>query len=258
MIATLTKSIHRSGTHVVSVYATGLNNRDNNVREEMTLLTLWGRDKMTTICISFPNTIFKWPEKPIAICSKAWHGEDTRPLPESVVIPAKVYESLGLIELITSRILYWENISMRIKTVLFENTRDTFTQIAESGQFRPLQVGSGRGTGRPYFVKSPMGHFATHTQSFAHLKLIFLVGGFQPYTTRLVRRPAIYTATRSQAFGSGVAVGLIMRIETLLVLVRHHIFIKNLVESRSGLLRIEMYRGFKRLFNPTDTSFAHL
>ena len=36
------KSIDRSGTHVVSVYAMGLNNRDNNVREEMKLLTRWG------------------------------------------------------------------------------------------------------------------------------------------------------------------------------------------------------------------------
>ena len=34
-----TKSIDRSGTHAVSVCATGLNNRDNNVREEMKLLT---------------------------------------------------------------------------------------------------------------------------------------------------------------------------------------------------------------------------
>ena len=36
----------------------GLNNRDNNVREEMKLLTPWSRDKMATICISFSNTFF--------------------------------------------------------------------------------------------------------------------------------------------------------------------------------------------------------
>ena len=30
-----------------------------------------------------------------------------------------------------------------------------------------------------------------------------------------------------------------------------------LVEYRLGLLGIEMYHGFKRLLNPTDTSFAH-
>ena len=41
---------------------------------------------------------------------------------------------------------YSENISMRRRTVLFEPTRDTFTPIAESGQFRTL--GSGRGEGR--------------------------------------------------------------------------------------------------------------
>ena len=33
---------------------------------------------------------------------------------------------------------YWEDISIRRKTVLSEHTRDTFTPIAESGQFRPL------------------------------------------------------------------------------------------------------------------------
>ena len=36
-----------------------------------------------------------------------------------------IYVSPGLIELITSP--YWENISMRRKTVLFEHTKDTFT-----------------------------------------------------------------------------------------------------------------------------------
>ena len=30
-----TKSTDRSGTHVISVYATGLNNRDNNLRDEI-------------------------------------------------------------------------------------------------------------------------------------------------------------------------------------------------------------------------------
>ena len=74
----------------------------------------------------------------------AWHREDTKPLPESVVIQAKsAYMSL-LDWLIDSP--YSENISMRRKMVLFEHTRDTFTPIAESGQFRPL--GSGRGEGR--------------------------------------------------------------------------------------------------------------
>ena len=75
----------------------------------------------------------------------AWQREDTKQLPESVVIQAKwcICESLGLIELITS--LYWENISIRRKTVLFERTRDTFTPIAESGQFRPLRLGRGEG-----------------------------------------------------------------------------------------------------------------
>ena len=78
---------------------------------------------------------------------------------------------------------------------------------------------------------------------------MFLVGGFgrQPYTTRLVRPPAIYTATQPRAFGGGVAVGLIVHIELLLAIVCHRIFIIILVEYRLGLLGIEMYHGFKRL-----------
>ena len=63
-------------------------------------------------------------------------------------------ESLGLIELITSP--YWENISMR---------RKNGTVWAHEGYLHPHnwkwaiptpQVGSGRGTGWPYFVKSPL------------------------------------------------------------------------------------------------------
>ena len=45
---------------------------------------------------------------------------------------------------------------------------------------------------------------------------------------------------------------------TLLAIVCHRIFIIILVEYRLGLLGIEMYHGFKRGVNPTDTSFAHL
>ena len=45
---------------------------------------------------------------------------------------------------------------------------------------------------------------------------------------------------------------------TLLAIVCHHIFIIILDEYRLGLLGIEMYHGFKRRVNPTDTSFAHL
>ena len=78
------------------------------------------------------------------------------------------------------------------------------------------------------------------------------------YTTRWVRRPTIYTAIQSKAFGSGVAVGLIVRIETLLAIVCHRIFMIILVEYRLGLLGIQMYHGFKRLWNHTDISFAHL
>ena len=55
-----------------------------------------------------------------------------------------------------------------------------------------------------------------------------------------------------------MAVGLIVRIEALFAIVCHHIFIIILVEYRLGLLGIEMYHGFKRLLNHTDTSFAHL
>ena len=52
--------------------------------------------------------------------------------------------------------------------------------------------------------------------------------------------------------------GLIVRIETLLAIVCHRIFIIILVEYRLGLLGIQMYHGFKRLLNHTDISFAHL
>ena len=77
----------------------GLNNRDNNVREEMKLLTRWGWDKMITICISFPNTFFETTKKSLQFVLKgvvnyksklvqamAWHREDTKPLPESMVV----------------------------------------------------------------------------------------------------------------------------------------------------------------------------
>ena len=53
-------------------------------------------------------------------------------------------------------------------------------------------------------------------------------------------------------------VSLGARIETLLAIVCHRIFIIILVEYRLGLLGIQMYHGFKRLLNHTDISFAHL
>ena len=56
-----------------------------------------------------------------------------------------------------------------------------------------------------------------------------------------------------KAVGSGVAVGLIVRIETLLAIVCHRIFMIILVEYRLGLLGIEMYHEFKRLLNHTKT-----
>ena len=59
-------------------------------------------------------------------------------------------------------------------------------------------------------------------------------------------------------FGCGVAVGLIVRIETLLAIVCHRIFIIILVEYSLGFLGIQMYHGFKRLLNHTNISFAHL
>ena len=76
----------------------------------MKLLTHWGRDRMTTICISFPNPFFfKWLKKPLQFFPKgavnyksklvqamAWQGEDTKPLSESVVIQANgAYMSLS-------------------------------------------------------------------------------------------------------------------------------------------------------------------
>ena len=147
-------SIVMSGTHVVSVYATGLNNRDHNVCAEMKLLTRWGRDKMTTICMSFPNTTKKSlqfvPKGAVNYESKlaqatAWHREDSKPLPELVVMQANgVYIWVSRIGWVDTS-PYWVNISMRRKTVLFEHTDDAFTPIDESGQFRPLRLGRSEG-----------------------------------------------------------------------------------------------------------------
>ena len=64
---------------------------------------------MTTICISFPNTFFKRLKHPCnlrltvqlitnqnLVQAMAWHIEDTKPLPESVVIQANgAYMSLS-------------------------------------------------------------------------------------------------------------------------------------------------------------------
>ena len=75
----------------------------------MKLLTRWGWDKMTIICISFPNTCFQTTKKSLQFVLKgavnyksklvqalAWHREDTKPLPESVVIQANgAYMSLS-------------------------------------------------------------------------------------------------------------------------------------------------------------------
>ena len=75
----------------------------------MKLLTRWGWDKMTTICIWFPNNFFQTTKKSLQFVLKvavnyksklvqamAWHREDTKPLPESVVIQANgAYMSLS-------------------------------------------------------------------------------------------------------------------------------------------------------------------
>ena len=61
-----------------------------------------------------------------------------------------------------------------------------------------------------------------------------------------------------KTFGRGVAVGLILRYETLLAIGRHHIFMIRLSRYRLGLLGIEMYRGLARVLNSTDISFAYL
>ena len=64
---------------------------------------------MTTNCISFPNTFFQTTKKSLQFVLKgavnyksklvqamAWHREDTKPLPESVVIQANgAYMSLS-------------------------------------------------------------------------------------------------------------------------------------------------------------------
>ena len=64
---------------------------------------------MTTICISFPNTFFQTNKRLLQFVPKCavdyksklvqampWHREDTKPLPESVVIQANgAYMSLS-------------------------------------------------------------------------------------------------------------------------------------------------------------------
>ena len=75
----------------------------------------------------------------------AWPREDTKPLPESVVFHGPmVHTWVSRIDWV-DYFTYWEDIAMRRKTVLFEHTRDTYTPIAESGQFRPLRLGRGEG-----------------------------------------------------------------------------------------------------------------
>ena len=163
-----TKSIDWSGTHVVSVYATGLNTRDNNVHEEMNLLTRWGRDKITTICISFPNAFLKRLKHPCnlrltvqlitnqnLVQAMAWHIEDTKPLPESVVIQANsAYMSLS----------DWLSWLLHVLGKYFHATKNG-TVWPHEGYPHPHswkwaiptpQVGSGRGTSWPCFVKSPI------------------------------------------------------------------------------------------------------
>ena len=163
-----TKSIDRSGTHVVSVYATGLNNHDKNVREERKLLTRWYREKMTTICISFPNTFVQTIKKSLQFVPKgavhhkaklvqamAWYRDDTKPLPKSLVIWANgAYMSL-------SDWLRW--LLHRIRKIYpcgekryCLSTRGIPSPHSWKWAIPNCQVGSGRGTGWPYFVKSPL------------------------------------------------------------------------------------------------------
>ena len=130
---------------------------------------------MTTICISFPNTFFfKRLKKSLQFDFKgavnyksklfqamAWHREDTKPLPESVVIQANgAYMSL-------SDWLSW------LFHVLgrYIHTEKNGTVWAHKGYLHPHswkwaipthQVGSGRGTGWPYFLKSPMRQSSVH------------------------------------------------------------------------------------------------
>ena len=135
----------------------------------MKLLTRWGWDKMTTICISFPNTFFKRLKKSLQFVLKGavnyksklvpamtWHREDTKPLPESVVIQANgAYMSLS----------DWLSWSLHVLG-RYIHTEKNGTVWAHEGYLHPHswkwaiptpQVGSGWGTGWPYFVKSPVG-----------------------------------------------------------------------------------------------------
>ena len=121
-------------------------------------LTRWGRDKMTTICISFPNTFCQKTKKSLQFVPKgavnyksklvqamAWHKEDTKPLPGSVVTQVNgAYMSLSdWLSWLLHRIgkIYpcgekkWHCLS----------TSGILHPITESGQFRPLRLGRGEG-----------------------------------------------------------------------------------------------------------------
>ena len=74
----------------------------------------------------------------------AWHIEDTKPLPGSVVIQANgAYMNLS--DWLSWLLQVLGKYFHAKKTVLFDRTRDTFTPIAESGIFRPLKLGRGEG-----------------------------------------------------------------------------------------------------------------
>ena len=142
----------------------------HNVCEEMKLLTRLGWDKMITICISFPNISFKRLKKSVQFVPKgavnyksklvqamAWHREDTKPLPGSVVIHCR-----PIVHIWVSRIDWVDYFTVLGKYI---HTEKNGTVWAREWCLHPHswkwaiptpQVGSGRGTGGPYFVKSPL------------------------------------------------------------------------------------------------------
>ena len=154
----------------------GLNYCDNNVREineDFNTLMLRQDDHNLYIISKY---FFQTTKKSLQFVPKgavnyksklvqamAWHKEDTKPLPESVLIQAFcTYMSL-------SDWLSW------LLGKIYIHAEKNGTVWAHDGCLRPHswkwaiptpRVGSGRGTGWPYFVKSPLvswlsssGHF---------------------------------------------------------------------------------------------------
>ena len=133
----------------------------------MKLLTRWDRDKITTICISFPNTYFQITKKNncnlflrVRLIIKQngfrqWLGTE-----KTLSHYLNQWWSRQMVHIWVSRIDWVDYF-----TVKFIHAKKNGTVLTHDGYLHHhiwkwaipnAQVGSGRGTGWPYFVKSPV------------------------------------------------------------------------------------------------------